>query len=254
MITRIWHGRTNLEKADGYRRFLTGKGTAEYLETQGNISVKVWTKQEKDCVHCWTVTEWDNIDSIKAFAGEAYEKAKYYPEDHGVLLEFEETVEHYISDDVSNVKVRNYMTQLAQNYEGGNWLGQSFISTLQDVNVESAFRQSFPGAQSVAAIVGHCTYWRNVLIAALNSHYSDPGRPRQEPTPLSPETLRNRDWTSLLSDLAQTHEILLEKMSDLRDNALQNEYAPGHTLDHLISATIYSDVYYLGQMAMLSEK
>ena len=39
--------------------------------------------------------EWDNLESIKNFAGEDYEKARYYPEDEGYLLEFEETVEHY---------------------------------------------------------------------------------------------------------------------------------------------------------------
>jgi len=41
------------------------------------------------------VTEWTNIEAIKRFAGEDYEKAKYYPEDSGILLEFEEKVIHY---------------------------------------------------------------------------------------------------------------------------------------------------------------
>jgi hypothetical protein len=35
----------------------------------------------------------DDIESIKGFAGD-YEKAKYYPEDEGILLEFEEKVIH----------------------------------------------------------------------------------------------------------------------------------------------------------------
>ena len=41
-----------------------------------------------------TVTGWDNLESIKAFAGEDYEKAVYYPEDKKYLLEFEEKVIH----------------------------------------------------------------------------------------------------------------------------------------------------------------
>jgi heme-degrading monooxygenase HmoA len=95
MITRIWHGRTSPESSEGYLRFLLQDGTKEYLQTKGNLSVKVWQCKEADCCHFWTVSEWIDIDSIKAFAGEDYEKAKYYPQDDGFLLEFEEKVIHY---------------------------------------------------------------------------------------------------------------------------------------------------------------
>ncbi|HMH22231.1 MAG TPA: hypothetical protein VK563_10655 [Puia sp.] len=94
MITRIWHGRTSLEKAGGYLEFLLHAGTQEYLQTEGNLSVKVWERKEVDCCHFWTVTEWVDIEAVKRFAGEDFEKAVYYPEDDGVLLEMEETVIH----------------------------------------------------------------------------------------------------------------------------------------------------------------
>lgn len=35
------------------------------------------------------------MEAIKKFAGEDYEKARYYPEDKDYLLEFEEKVAHY---------------------------------------------------------------------------------------------------------------------------------------------------------------
>lgn len=83
-----------------YLDFLLNAGTKEYRETSGNISVKVWRKVESENCHFYTVTEWENIEAIKAFAGEDYEKAVYYPEDEGVLLEFEEKVQHYESFDI----------------------------------------------------------------------------------------------------------------------------------------------------------
>lgn len=83
-----------------YLDFLLNAGTKEYRETPGNISVKVWRKVESENCHFYTVTEWENIEAIKAFAGEDYEKAVYYPEDEGVLLEFEEKVQHYESFDI----------------------------------------------------------------------------------------------------------------------------------------------------------
>ncbi len=95
MITRVWHGRTKPENAENYLQFLLHNGTKEYWQTNGILSVKIWQRKEEDCCHFWTVTEWMNMEAIKGFAGEDYEKAKYYPEDSGILLEFEEKVVHY---------------------------------------------------------------------------------------------------------------------------------------------------------------
>jgi heme-degrading monooxygenase HmoA len=97
MITRVWHGRTNLEKADYYLQFLLSRGTEDYKKVKGNLSVRVWRRLDADCAHFYTVTEWDSIASIKEFAGEECGKAVYYPEDEGILLEFEPHVQHYES-------------------------------------------------------------------------------------------------------------------------------------------------------------
>lgn len=97
MITRTWHGKTRSRDADVYLKFLLTEGTKEYRATPGNLSVRVWRSKENDVCHFWTVTEWTDIASIRAFAGEDYQKAKYYPFDHGMLLEFEEHVQHYES-------------------------------------------------------------------------------------------------------------------------------------------------------------
>ena len=94
MITRIWHGRTSVENADGYLQFLLNNGTREYQSSSGNISVKVLQSLDKECCHFWTITEWTDIDAIKKFAGENPIRAVYYPEDEGVLLEFEDSVVH----------------------------------------------------------------------------------------------------------------------------------------------------------------
>jgi heme-degrading monooxygenase HmoA len=102
MITRVWHGRTSLDNANRYLYFLLTKGTADYQRTKGNLSVKVWRKFDHDCCHFYTVTEWESVEAIKTFAGEDYEKAVYYPEDEGMLLEFEEKVNHYDSFEISS--------------------------------------------------------------------------------------------------------------------------------------------------------
>jgi heme-degrading monooxygenase HmoA len=95
MITRIWHGRTKKGDADIYLTYVRQTGLKDYTSISGNISAKILRRIENDICHFYTVTEWDNIESIKKFAGEDYEKARYYPEDEKYLLEFEENVSHY---------------------------------------------------------------------------------------------------------------------------------------------------------------
>jgi heme-degrading monooxygenase HmoA len=93
-ITRIWHGITAAHHADSYLQYLQESGIADYKNTPGNLGVQVLRRVEAEVCHFWTVTRWDSYESIKRFAGEQYEQARYYSEDAQYLLEFEPTVLH----------------------------------------------------------------------------------------------------------------------------------------------------------------
>jgi heme-degrading monooxygenase HmoA len=93
-ITRIWHGVTKAELADEYLEYVINTGITDYKKTKGNLSVEILRRIENEICHFWTVTKWDSFESIKSFAGEDYEKARYYPEDADYLLEFETNVIH----------------------------------------------------------------------------------------------------------------------------------------------------------------
>lgn len=93
-ITRIWHGKTSAVHSDKYLEYIRETGIVDYLSTPGILSVKILRRIENDICHFWTVTEWKDVESIIKFAGEDYEKAKYYPGDREFLLEFEEKVIH----------------------------------------------------------------------------------------------------------------------------------------------------------------
>lgn len=93
-ITRIWHGVTKAEDADEYLKYLIDTGIVDYKKTEGNQGVEILRRIENEKCHFWTVTKWDGFESIKKFAGEDYEKARYYAEDADYLLEFETNVTH----------------------------------------------------------------------------------------------------------------------------------------------------------------
>ncbi len=94
IITRIWHGLTRASDAGAYLQYLTETGIEDYRKVPGNLGVQVLRRIEGDQCHFWTVTRWDSYESIKKFAGEDYEKARYYPEDKAYLLAFEPNVIH----------------------------------------------------------------------------------------------------------------------------------------------------------------
>jgi heme-degrading monooxygenase HmoA len=95
MIVRMWHGRVPASKAMAYRAFLNTRAISDYQSVEGNISVHILERKEGDITHFITLTFWKDIDSIKAFAGDDAEAAKYYPEDKDFLLDFEPKVVHY---------------------------------------------------------------------------------------------------------------------------------------------------------------
>ena len=99
MITRIWHGRTRASDAEVYRNYVIDTGIKGLTDTKGNLGVQIWQRTEGDITHICVVSQWKDHESIKAFAGDEIDKARYYEEDKKYLLEFETDVQHYESWD-----------------------------------------------------------------------------------------------------------------------------------------------------------
>ena len=95
MIARIWHGRTPTAKADEYLEFLEKRALPDYRGTAGNCAAFVLRRVEGNVTHFITLTHWESLVAIEAFAGADISRAKYYPEDSRFLLEFEPSVQHY---------------------------------------------------------------------------------------------------------------------------------------------------------------
>lgn len=95
MIARIWKGRTKAEDSESYTDFMKKKAIPDYEKTLGFKKLTFLRRLEHDIAHFTLITFWENLEVIKNFAGEDFEKAKYYSEDSEYLLEFEEHVQHY---------------------------------------------------------------------------------------------------------------------------------------------------------------
>jgi len=94
-IMRLWHGEVSIEKADEYEKFMIERAAPDYGSVEGLEKLYFQRKNEKKKAHFLLVTLWDSMESVKKFAGDNPEIAKYYPEDDGFLLEKEEHVSMY---------------------------------------------------------------------------------------------------------------------------------------------------------------
>ena len=95
MIARMWRGRVTREKKEAYVEYLKKTGLKDYAAAPGNRGVYLLAADRDGEVEFATLTFWDSLDAVKAFAGEAYTRARYYPEDKEFLTFFSPDVEHF---------------------------------------------------------------------------------------------------------------------------------------------------------------
>jgi heme-degrading monooxygenase HmoA len=104
MIARVWKGRVRLEHAETYADYIRETGFAEYGRTPGNRGAWLLRRDEGDVTEFTTLSMWDSVDAIRAFAGEDIEAVVLYPDDERYLIGGESSIEHHeVADEISPV-------------------------------------------------------------------------------------------------------------------------------------------------------
>ena len=95
MIARVWRGWTSIDDADAYVDYLVATGMKDSRATPGNRGVLVLRRAAAERAEFTTVTLWETLEAIDAFAGRDREKAVFYPDDDRFLVERERAVAHH---------------------------------------------------------------------------------------------------------------------------------------------------------------
>jgi heme-degrading monooxygenase HmoA len=95
MIARIWRGWTRRDDAAAYAEYVGATGFQSYLATEGNRGAFILRRDEGERAEFLTLSLWDSLDAVRAFAGEPVEQAVFYPEDDRYLVDRERTVAHF---------------------------------------------------------------------------------------------------------------------------------------------------------------
>jgi antibiotic biosynthesis monooxygenase (ABM) superfamily enzyme len=97
VIARLWHGWTAPENADAYEEFLRTKMFPSIHRVPGYLGADLLRRENGDEVAFVTITRFESLESVRAFAGEDYEQAVIEPEARALLSRFDERSEHYES-------------------------------------------------------------------------------------------------------------------------------------------------------------
>jgi heme-degrading monooxygenase HmoA len=96
VILRRWSARIRTADEAYYVAYIAGTGLDDYRATPGNLGAQMLVRTlgngESEVT---TLSWWESIDAISAFAGEDIDRARYYPEDDRFLLTRPDYVEHH---------------------------------------------------------------------------------------------------------------------------------------------------------------
>src|SRR3954466_509889 len=95
MIARIWRGGVGPSDPDASADYIRETGFAEYGRTSGNRGAWLLRRDDKGTTEFITLSLWDHVDAIRAFAGDDIEAAVLYPEDARYLIGGESRIAHY---------------------------------------------------------------------------------------------------------------------------------------------------------------
>jgi heme-degrading monooxygenase HmoA len=95
VIARLWHGWTTPQNADAYEHFLRTKMFPSIHRVPGYLGADLLRRTDGEEIAFVTITRFESLDAVRAFAGDAYEQAVVEPEARRLLSRFEQRSEHY---------------------------------------------------------------------------------------------------------------------------------------------------------------
>jgi heme-degrading monooxygenase HmoA len=95
MINRLWHGWTSVENADAYEELLRTTILPGIHRVAGYRGAYLLRRNVEDGVEFVTITLWESIEAIRAFAGADHQVAVVPPAARELLARFDQTSQHY---------------------------------------------------------------------------------------------------------------------------------------------------------------
>ncbi len=94
-IGRMWRGWTSSDEAEAYEAIFRDVVLPELHHVEGCRGAYLLRRDDADGAEFVTLTLFDSLDAVRAFAGEQYETAVISDEARAVLRAFDTTARHF---------------------------------------------------------------------------------------------------------------------------------------------------------------
>ena len=95
MITRMWRGWTRAADADAYEQFLLTELFPAMRSLDGFRGAEVLRRADGDEVAFVTLTRFDSLEAIRAFAGDDYDRPVLEPRARALLCRHDDRAQHF---------------------------------------------------------------------------------------------------------------------------------------------------------------
>ena len=95
MISRVWHGWTKPEHADAYEAMLRSEILPGIHRVPGFRGATLLRRRDGAEVEFVTITRFDDMAAVRAFAGDDYELAVIAPDARPILAHYDARSVHY---------------------------------------------------------------------------------------------------------------------------------------------------------------
>jgi antibiotic biosynthesis monooxygenase (ABM) superfamily enzyme len=98
VIARVWRGATRAEHADEYAAYVEQTGLSGARALPGARGTLILHRERDGRAEFETIILFDSLHDVHAFAGDAIDRAVFFPEDDAYLVERDPDVKHYEVD------------------------------------------------------------------------------------------------------------------------------------------------------------
>lgn len=150
-----------------------------------------------------------------------------------------------------NTAILRIISMLQNTFAGAPWHGPAIMDILPNLTLEQVcYRLS--NTHNAAELVAHICTWREFVIQKLNGNEAfDVTHELDFPVI---NHITEEEWQALLDRLQRSQQHLLDKLAHYTDEKLSEQVsARDHTFDYMLHGIIHHDLYYLGQIVLLSK-
>ncbi len=148
-------------------------------------------------------------------------------------------------------EVERLSEQLTLGFQGESWHGPPVMELLAEVSAKQAAAKPVQNGHGIWELVKHMILWEQIIYRRLRG---EEARLSEEDDWLPITDTSESAWQETVAELASGHEALVDAVSHLKDEQLDEPVAgTPFTLDFFIYGVLQHNLYHAGQIALLKK-